>query len=82
MKYIQTRFILCAMIVASPLWAEAQITLGNETDSLAIEQDQMVQVVFRKVAQKDLLGGVSVVNMEELTEKIIILTVWTTCKVM
>lgn len=69
MKYIQTRFILCAMIVASPLWAEAQITLGNETDSLAIEQDQMVQVAFRKVAQKDLLGGVSVVNMEELTEK-------------
>lgn len=48
MKYIQTRFILCAMIVASPLWAEAQITLGNETDSLAIEQDQMVQVAFEK----------------------------------
>lgn len=69
MKYIQTRFILCAMLAASPLLAGAQATMGNETDSLAIGDDQMVQVAFRKVAQKDLLGGVSVVNMEDLTEK-------------
>lgn len=69
MKYIQPRFILCAMLAASPMFANAQDTDWNETDSLTTENDQMVNVAFRKVAQKDLLGGVSVVNMEKLTEK-------------
>lgn len=69
MKYIQARFILCAMLAASPVFAIAQATDWNETDSLASEKDQMVQVAFRKVAEKDLLGGVSVVNVEELTKK-------------
>lgn len=69
MKYIQARFILCAMLAASPVFANAQATDWNETDSLAGDKDRMVQVAFRKVAQKDLLGGVSVVNVEELTKK-------------
>ena len=69
MKYIQTKFILCAMLAVSPMFVSAQTTDWNETDSLANEKDPMVQVAFRKVAQKDLLGGVSVVNVEELTKK-------------
>lgn len=69
MKYIQTKLILCAMLAVSPMFFSAQTTDWNETDSLANEKDPMVQVAFRKVAQKDLLGGVSVVNVEELTKK-------------
>ncbi|MCG4736925.1 TonB-dependent receptor plug domain-containing protein, partial [Bacteroides intestinalis] len=69
MKYIQAKFILCAMLAVSPMFVSAQATDWNETDSLANEKDPMVQVAFRKVAQKDLLGGVSVVNVEELTKK-------------
>lgn len=69
MKYIQAKFILCAMLAVSPMFVSAQAIGWNETDSLANEKDPMVQVAFRKVAQKDLLGGVSVVNVEELTKK-------------
>ena len=69
MKYIQARFILCAMLATSSVLASAQVADWNETDSLANKKDQMVQVAFRKVSQKDLLGGVSVVNVEKLTKK-------------
>lgn len=69
MKYIQARFILCAMLAASPVCAGAQATEWDETDSLANEKPQMVQVAFRKVAARDILGGVSTVDMEELTKK-------------
>ena len=57
------------MLATSSVFASAQAADWNETDSLANKKDQMVQVAFRKVAQKDLLGGVSVVNVEELTKK-------------
>ena len=57
------------MLATSSVLASAQVADWNETDSLANKKDQMVQVAFRKVSQKDLLGGVSVVNVEELTKK-------------
>ena len=57
------------MLTVSPMFVGAQATDWNETDSLVSEKDPMVQVAFRKVNQKDLLGGVSVVNVEELTKK-------------
>ena len=44
MKYIQTKFILCAMLAVSPMFVSAQATDWNETDSLANEKDPMVQV--------------------------------------
>lgn len=71
MKYIQSRFILCAMFVLSPFVMNGQAIAENETDSLSSDKDSrsLVQVAFRKVAQSDLLGGVSVVNVEELTKK-------------
>ncbi|MCW0483279.1 SusC/RagA family TonB-linked outer membrane protein [Gaoshiqia sediminis] len=69
MKHIQTRFILFAMFVFFPFLMEAQTVAENETDSLISAMDPMVQVSYRKVAQSDLLGGVSVINMEELTKK-------------
>lgn len=57
------------MLATSSVLASAQVADWNETDSLANKKDQMVQVAFRKVSQKDLLGGVSVVNVEKLTKK-------------
>jgi TonB-linked SusC/RagA family outer membrane protein len=69
MKYIQATFILCAMFVLSPIAMIAQTVTTNETDSLQSEKIPQVQVAFRKVAQSDLLGGVSVIDMEALTKK-------------
>lgn len=34
-----------------------------------VQNDSLVQVAFRKVSQNNLLGGASVVNVEELTKK-------------
>ena len=41
---------------------------ANETDSLQAAEPS-VQVAFRKVAQDDLLGGVSVIDMEQVNDK-------------
>ncbi|WP_346857975.1 SusC/RagA family TonB-linked outer membrane protein [uncultured Draconibacterium sp.] len=69
MKHIQKRFILYAMFVLLPLLMEAQAVVVNGTDSLDNAKDPLVQIAYRKVAQSDLLGGVSVVNYNELTKK-------------
>ena len=69
MKYIQTRFILSAMLAFSPFMMEGQTIVENETDSLINDREPLVHTAYRKVAQSDLLGGVSVINMEELTKK-------------
>jgi TonB-linked SusC/RagA family outer membrane protein len=57
------------MFVLLPLLMEAQAVVVNGTDSLDSANDPLVQIAYRKVAQSDLLGGVSVVNYEELTKK-------------
>ncbi|HTN22036.1 MAG TPA: SusC/RagA family TonB-linked outer membrane protein [Pelobium sp.] len=43
----------------------------NQIDSIPTtgRKDSLVQIAFRKVAQKDLLGGVSVLDVTELMEK-------------
>ncbi len=69
MKYIQSKFILCSMLVTAPALTYAQTPDEEGTDSLARKESPEVQVAFRKMAQKDLLGGVSVVDVEELTKK-------------
>ena len=69
MKYIQSKFILCSMLVTAPGLTHAQTPDEEGIDSLVRKESPEVQVAFRKMAQKDLLGGVSVVNVEELTQK-------------
>ncbi|WP_303919235.1 SusC/RagA family TonB-linked outer membrane protein [Draconibacterium sediminis] len=69
MKHIQKRFILFALFAVVPFLMNAQTTAGNETDTIIITDDPLVQVPYRKVAQSDILGGVSVVDLEELTKK-------------
>lgn len=72
MKYIRSNSIFC-MFLASSIYLNAQDVQNGLpmllTDSLQAEQDEVVQVAFKKVNEKDLLGGVSFVNMEELMEK-------------
>jgi len=70
MKQIQIRFIICVMF-AFPSFhlVEAQATTVNESDSTKNANNSMVQVAYRKIPQSNLLGGVSVVNIEELTKK-------------
>ena len=66
MKHIQTIFILYAIAVFLPLISiSAQTIAENEIEP----KDSLVQVAYRKVPHSDLLGGVSVVNYEELTKK-------------
>lgn len=73
MKYIRVKSILCVVVAASFLYAEAQTPqVGVQEanpDSLETTQKETVQVAFRKVNQNDLLGGVSFVNVEELMKK-------------
>lgn len=70
MRHIKKRFILYMMIasLSSIYTVEAKSSANNETDSLKIV-DPMVQVAYRKVPQSNLLGGVSVVNVEDLLNK-------------
>lgn len=69
MKHIKLGFIFYAMLFCFPLLLEAQTVTENETDSINTSKDQLVQVAFRKVAQSNILGGVSVINLEEITKK-------------
>ncbi len=68
MKYIQTRFILYAMFAFSSVCGGAQ-TITEKADSLGDGKEPLVQVAYQRVSQKDILGGVSAVNMEELLKK-------------
>jgi TonB-linked SusC/RagA family outer membrane protein len=58
--------LFSAILAIIPLGAAAQ----QETDENSFEADNSpVQVAFRTVEQQNLLGGVSVVNVEELVKK-------------
>jgi len=69
MKYIYIGLAICIVLAFSALNASAQIDLaGNETlnnDTI----DKKVEVAFRSVNEKDLLGGISVIDVDALTKK-------------
>ena len=65
MKNIKTNIFLLAMMAAAPLTAGAQST--DEADSTVVKKK--VHVAFRDVDADHLLGGVSYVDMEELSKK-------------
>lgn len=69
MKYTQIRFILCLILAFSSLWGNAQIVAENEADSINDIKKPLVQVAFKKTDKNDILGGVSVVNVENLMKK-------------
>ncbi len=65
MKYMKTNIILFATLVASPLTVNAQTT--DDADSAVVKKK--VHVAFRDKDSDHLLGGVSYVDMEELSKK-------------
>ena len=65
MKKIKTNILLFAMMAASPLAVNAQI--ADDADSTVVKKK--VHVAFRDVDSDHLLGGVSYVDMEELSKK-------------
>jgi TonB-linked SusC/RagA family outer membrane protein len=67
--YIQISFILCAALCTSSLAIAQSINESTTDSSATIETKPSVQVAFRKVAESDLLGSVSVVDITDLIEK-------------
>ena len=65
MKKIKTNILLFAMMAASPLAANAQT--ADDADSTVVKKK--VHVAFRDKDSDHLLGGVSYVDMEELSKK-------------
>jgi len=65
MKTLKTNIFLFAMLAASPLTAVAQT--ADDADSTVVKKK--VHVAFRDKDADQLLGGVSYVDMEELSKK-------------
>ena len=65
MKHIKTNIFLFAMLVAAPLTVNAQA--ADDADSAVVKKK--VHVAFRDVDADHLLGGVSYIDMEELSKK-------------
>ena len=69
MKKTNIRFILCMMIAFSSLQTiGAKKSSDSITDSLK-KTDPLVQVAYRNVLQSNIMGGVSVVDVEDLLKK-------------
>ena len=66
MKNIKSIIFLFATLASAPLTAGAQ-TEAEADDSTAAERK--VHVAFRQMNEGDILGGVSVVDYEELAKK-------------
>ena len=65
MKKTNIRFILCMMIAFSSLQTiGAKKSSDSITDSLK-KTDPLVQVAYRNVLQSNIMGGVSVVDVED-----------------
>lgn len=70
MRHIQIKFILWAMFVFTAFTTGAQTAAENEPDSLQLQnKGGLVQVAYRKIPQNDVLGGVSAINIQDLTKK-------------
>ena len=65
MKNIKTNIFLFAMVVASPLTVNAQTS--DDADTTVVKKK--VHVAFRDKDPDQLLGGISYVDMEELSKK-------------
>ena len=69
MKKTNIRFILCMMIAFASLQTiGAKKSSDSITDSLK-KTDPLVQVAYRNVLQSNIMGGVSVVDVEDLLKK-------------
>jgi|WetSurMetagenome_2_1015567.scaffolds.fasta_scaffold00855_9 TonB-linked SusC/RagA family outer membrane protein len=73
MKYIKIKIIICALLVGGPIYSFAQNDVPDNdfllnNDTVAVKKD-IVQLIFHKVNKKDLLGGVTEVNVAGMLDK-------------
>ncbi|WP_294066487.1 SusC/RagA family TonB-linked outer membrane protein [Proteiniphilum sp. UBA1028] len=69
MKHIYIGLATCIILAFNTLQATAQL---GYTDEAALENDTLhnnVEVAFRTMDMQDLLGGISVIDVEKMTEK-------------
>lgn len=64
MKHIHKKIVICAALATAPCLMG--MSAYAQTEAEADDSVYMVKTAFRSVAQNDLLGGVSVVNVEEM----------------
>lgn len=69
MRHIHNKIFICAALATAPFVMSAQNDVQAETIGQPADSVYMVQTAFRTMAQDDLLGGVDVVNVEELLGK-------------
>lgn len=67
MKHIHNKLVICAALATAPCLIGVQAYAQSEPE--AEDSVYMVKTAFRSVAQNDLLGGVSVVNVEDMLQK-------------
>lgn len=67
-KSYNYKLFVAGLVALAPLSADAKTAQADETDSLNADKE-MVQVAYRQVAKDELLGGVSVVDVEDLMKK-------------
>lgn len=69
MKHIYKGLVFCAALAFAHTHIAAQETQADLVETAQADTLQKVQVAFRSVDRSDLLGGVSVVDMEEMADK-------------
>ena len=69
MKHIYKGLVFCAALAFANTPAAAQETLADLVEAIQTYTLPKVQVAFRSVDRNDLLGGVSVIDMKEMSEK-------------
>lgn len=69
MKHIYKGLVFCAALAFANTPAAAQETLADLVEAIQTDALPKVQVAFRSVDRNDLLGGVSVIDMKEMSEK-------------
>lgn len=69
MKHIYKGLVFCAALAFANTPAAAQETLADLVKAIQTDTLPKVQVAFRSVDRNDLLGGVSVIDMKEMSEK-------------
>lgn len=69
MKHIYKGLVFCAALAFANTPAAAQETPTDLVEAIQTDMLPKVQVAFRSVDRNDLLGGVSVIDMKEMSEK-------------
>ena len=69
MKHIYKGLVFCAALTFAHTHVAAQEALADLVEAIQADTLKKVQVAFRSIDQSDLLGGVSVVDMKEMSEK-------------